>query len=344
MKISFDAGALCAAPQARYGTYRFTTELLAALEQYGTLDYTGYLFCPLPAPSTDNPRVQFKRLQPARAWMKLRIPLEEYLHPSDVFLGLNQALPKHTKAKLIAFSHGLSFLQFPDQYQQDFPRLKQQLDDYVRRADAIVVSSRAVKKELVEYYPECKDKISILLFGLPEAYTAVSLLKVRKEPYFLYVGSDQPIKNLDHLLETFAKVRQEKGYEDVQLKLVGTNLPQVPIGVSQVQHADLNTLLHLYSSASAYVTVSQYESFNYPVIEALSLGCPVLGYKSAIIPEQRQFTHPAVDQNELIDLMKLAIDGAFPFIDRKALLQRFSWQQYVKGLEKLCLSSATVSD
>ena len=267
--------------------------------------------------------------------MKARIPLEEKFHPSDIILGLNQALPAFSKSKLIAFSHGLSFLKFPELYKKDFPRLKNQLDDYIKRADWIIVTSRTVKKEMVEYAPDSKDKIKILPFGLTQEYENTAVIKLQKEPYFLYVGSDQPIKNLDALFRVFEQLRKEEEYRHFTLKLIGTDFERLPKGVSQIKHASLGKLQRLYGGASAYLTTSLYESFNYPVVEALSLGCPVIGLKSAIIYEQRVFTHYAADEQEMLDFMHYAARGSLPHIDRKALLQRFSWKNYVQTLEKL---------
>lgn len=337
MKISLDGGALCAPPNAQYGTYRFSTEIIEALKKYSKYSYNVYAFCTIPPTSEYKTNITYKKLIPPTAWMQLRIPLEETLHPSDIFLGLNQALPKGVKAKKVAFSHGLSFVKFPDAYPKDYKRLKQQLDSYIKNADAIVVSSRDLKKDMIEYAEESRDKITILPFGLPQAYAETAVLKVHKEPFFLYVGSDQPIKNVEHILKVFTRFRKETEFSDFQLRLVGTNLEDLPTGVSQISHASLEQLQQLYSSASAYIAVSRYESFNYPVIEALSLGCPVIGYKSAIIHEQRTFCHIADDEEELLDFMKFAAGGSMPHIDRKMLLQRFSWESYVKSLEKLYL-------
>ena len=47
------------------------------------------------------------------------------------------------------------------------------------------------------------------------------------------------------------------------------------------------------SNATALLTASHYESFNFPVLEALSQGCPVIGLKSAIIPEFKPYVNLA---------------------------------------------------
>ncbi len=77
--------------------------------------------------------------------------------------------------------------------------------------------------------------------------------------FFLVVGMDHPIKNRQMLPTGKYKF------------IFASDVPRIK-------------LRSLYRQALALVTVSVYESFNLPVLEALSQGCPVIGLKSAIIP------------------------------------------------------------
>lgn len=86
--------------------------------------------------------------------------------------------------------------------------------------------------------------------------------------------------------------------------------------------------------AKALLTVSDYESFNLPVLEALSLGCPVIGLKSAIIPELEPFVHVAKSENDFIKLLNSTIKRP----DQKTinvLRKIFNWEDYVRKLVKL---------
>jgi glycosyltransferase involved in cell wall biosynthesis len=94
-------------------------------------------------------------------------------------------------------------------------------------------------------------------------------------------------------------------------------------------------LKKLYQQATALLTASFYESFNFPVLEGLSCGCPVVGLKPAIIPEMKQFVHLADDEEDFLSHMKNITMGKIKKIDQKKLSQIFSWKKYVEQLKSL---------
>ena len=82
------------------------------------------------------------------------------------------------------------------------------------------------------------------------------------------------------------------------------------------------------------MTASHYESFNFPILEALSQGCPVIGLKSAIIPELKSYVNMARDLDEFVDNMKeIKIKPSVQSINR--LYKIFNWKNYVKDLVRL---------
>jgi len=82
------------------------------------------------------------------------------------------------------------------------------------------------------------------------------------------------------------------------------------------------------------LTASYYESFNFPVLEALSQGCPVIGLESAIIPELAPYVNLAKSEDEFIKLMKtVPVKPNLKLI--KYLKSEFNWKKYVKKLVKL---------
>ncbi|MFQ3661823.1 MAG: glycosyltransferase family 1 protein, partial [Chloroflexaceae bacterium] len=112
-------------------------------------------------------------------------------------------------------------------------------------------------------------------------------------PYFLYIGTIQPRKNLTRLIEAFAHA----GPDDALLVIAGrrgwlsepivrrvaelglTNRVRFP---GYVPDADLPALL---SGALAFVFPSLYEGFGMPVLEAMACGAPVLTSTTSALPE-----------------------------------------------------------
>jgi glycosyltransferase involved in cell wall biosynthesis len=97
-------------------------------------------------------------------------------------------------------------------------------------------------------------------------------------PYFLFVGTQEPRKNLDMLLEAWREMRR---HHAVDLVLAGRRRPDFPEihpepGLRLVGEVADAELPALYSGALAFVYPSFYEGFGLPVLEAMQCGAPVI--------------------------------------------------------------------
>ncbi len=313
MKISIDGGALNLKNNQRFGTAVFSENLVKALQLYDKKNqYSIYTF---------------KNLKPKLFWLKGRVSLEELKQKNDVFLALNQAIPLYTSGKIINFCHGLSYYFYPQYYPtKDVIRLNKQLKEMIKRSDKIIVSSEKVKDELVSINQLINKKIIVLPFGIPFDMVNKNIKYQRsniknKDKYFLYVGMDHAVKNIEFIKEAFKKFKKSKGFESYKLILVTKNCSR-------------KKLRSLYRNATALLTASYYESFNFPVLEALSQGCSVIGLKSAIIPELRPYVNVAANNKEFVEFMK-KISTKPNTKSSKQLYAKFNWKNYVNNLVKL---------
>ncbi len=317
MKISIDGGALCTDPDKRFGNYIFSLNLLQALSLYDKgNNYLTYSFCPQPQNLKLNSNFKFKSIFPRQLWMSLSVSLQERMNKRDIFLALNQAIPR-TNSKIIGFSHGLSFYFYRQLYPDSSSSLLRQVKTMIDRSDVIVVSSSKVKKEIVDFASR-EVKIIVLPFGVP--FDFLSYRYSQRKKYWLYVGMDHQIKNLSWLRQAFNEFKRDIKFRNFELLLVNKSL----IGRQELKQ--------LYQEASGYLTTSLYESFNLPILEALSQNCPVIGLKSAIIPEFVNYVNIATDKVDFVRLMKEISSGDYQPVKRKQLLREFSWKNYVKHL------------
>jgi glycosyltransferase involved in cell wall biosynthesis len=314
MKISVDGGGLGSKKGERFGNYIFSQNLIKALLKY---DKKNQYFI-----------YTFSKLKPRFAWSKIRLSVEEFRKKKDTFLALNQARPLYVSGKVISFCHGLSYYFFPKYYSlKDNLRLRRQLDEMILKSNIIVVSSIKVKKELesitVKYSK--KTKIIIILFGIPFDMNRFTLHVTRYTPkkYFLYVGMDHPIKNISFIKERFSEFKKFSEFKNFKLKIITKNCSR-------------KDLKKLYQNAAALLTASYYESFNLPVLEALSQGCPVIGLESAVIPELHQYVNLAKNEKEFLELMKTIPKKPDTQLI-KQLNKEFNWKNYVEKLVKLYL-------
>jgi glycosyltransferase involved in cell wall biosynthesis len=269
--------------------------------------------------------------------MKFSLSLENLFNTKqNAFLGINQALPMFNRGKKIVISRGLSFYLYPQYYKEDYKRLKKQLDQYIKIADHIVVSSERVKNELEQINNKIIDKVIILPFGIPFHLKYTDNRHIKKKKYFLYVGSDQKIKNLDFTIKVFKKLKKINQFKDYKLVLIGVKDKNLASeGIECIPHLFGKKLIKYYQEATAYISSSYYESFNQPVIEALSQSCPVVALEQSIIPEQKPFVHNVKNQEEMIaEIKSLAIHNRNK-IDYNKFEQTFSWKKFVKKLKLL---------
>ena len=111
--------------------------------------------------------------------------------------------------------------------------------------------------------------------------------------YVLYVGGRKNYKNFKLALHGFVEsgvwrdgvklVCTGSDFNDQELELfrqVG-----VPHSIVSVGLVDEAALFCLYKHAHCLLYTSRYEGFGLPLIEAMSVGCPVIGAEVSCIPE-----------------------------------------------------------
>lgn len=333
MKISIDGGALCSPSYKRFGTYTFTASILSALSQYDKSNtYFIYSFCNKPSHLIIANNMFYKILKPKIFWMSVRVAIEQMTAKKDVYLALNQAIPFVTRSKIIGFSHGLSYLYFPKLYGYSTIQLKNQLHQLMNKSTVVVVSSIKVRNEILQVFPDKASIIKVLPFGIPTDF-AETTYRARQRN-FLFVGTNHPIKNVPFLIDAFEEFLKQKEYEDFQLYLVGPfhTLKKKYKNISVFTKVPRAKLKSMYQTTTAYVTASLYESYNLPVLEALSQKCPIIGLDSAIIPEFQPYCFVSRNKESFIEAMKMAAQGKNEPIDLVSLREKFSWKQYVKNL------------
>jgi len=111
--------------------------------------------------------------------------------------------------------------------------------------------------------------------------------------YLLFVGTIQPRKNLQRLIEAFSKIKNK----EIELVLAGKpgwlyeDIYDAPkkLGILErvkfIGHVRDEQLPSLYSGASVFVFPSLFEGFGLPILEAMSCEVPVLTSKVSCMPE-----------------------------------------------------------
>ena len=209
-------------------------------------------------------------------------------------------LPKRIKRATVI--HDLTPILFPGLHRFHSQYLQKIfLKGILRRASLIITNSANTSKDLLEYLPSTKQKISQIYLGRDESLEYISDTgSIEKytggKPYFLYAGTIEPRKNLIRLLEAFRMFKEKsasghllliaggKGWKskDFYEQLDSHRFRDEIVICGYVERA---TLAALYSHTEAFVFPSLYEGFGLPVVEAMTCGAPCLLSNVSSLPE-----------------------------------------------------------
>lgn len=245
-----------------------------------------------------------------RLWYRLRLPLPVELwtgplhlfHAPDFFLP-----PVRRRTRTVVTIYDLSFVRQPETV---MPGMLSHLTKWVPRsvaqADHVIAISEATRQDLIELYQTPPQKISVLYPAVTPDFqpvaTAQELSAVRhkyglgENPFILSVGTLQPRKNYQRLIQAFAKVA-DSASTALKLVIVGSKGWQYERIFAQVTQLGLTNHVHflgfvsdadlpaLYSAASLFVYPSLYEGFGIPALESLACGTPVIASNLSALPE-----------------------------------------------------------
>ena len=374
MHIGIDASRIAVA--AHTGTEHYTYELLAALARRDRLSrYT--LYCnQLPAILPPlGPNFALRRMPFPRLWTHVRLSAELALRPPDVLFIPAHVLPLGAPlrpTRTVVTIHDMGYLHFPEAHtamQRRYLRLSTLWS--ARAANRIIAISAATRDDLVRYTGVRPDKIAVIHHGVSERFRpvidrdAIQATQTQygiTEPYFFYIGTIQPRKNLVRLIEAFARVEaRDLRLEAGSIAGISSLKPQVPslnlviagkrgwlteaierraaelglanrvIFTSYVPDEDVPALL---SGALGFVFPSLYEGFGMPVLEAMACGAPVLAANTSSLPEVAGDAALLVDPTDAgaiaAGLARLANDASLRADLRargRARAAQFTWEQ-----------------
>ncbi|RKR73226.1 glycosyltransferase involved in cell wall biosynthesis [Frondihabitans australicus] len=157
-------------------------------------------------------------------------------------------------------------------------------------ADAVVVPTHAVAAELAEYF-DFGDRLRVIGgavspdLAVPDDADEIADRLDLPERYALSVGTLEPRKGLEPLIRAMAHpdapdipllVVGPEGWGDVQVSSVAEQAGLDDTRVRVMGRVPDATLAALLQRASVFVYPSLAEGFGLPVVEALSLGTPVV--------------------------------------------------------------------
>src|SRR3990167_228592 len=292
-----------------------------------TLDFTGRdqdepgvyrIFCPI--------KFQYKKNSMAIPWRAtnelkgiIKQLKPDIVHSQHPFLLGISALTLCRKLDIpLIFTHHTQY----DQYSHYIPLpgsvvkpvINRCVQWYAQQVDVVIAPSHAIKKELDKRI--LGKSAYVIPSPISPMFFGSIVNKMVSRPFkLLTVSRFAPEKNIESLLDTFAKLDQ-KNYS---LTLVGygaqlTSLKQhayITLGLSQkrvkfIVKPPKQKLIQLYRSSDLFIFASQTETQGLVLAEAMASGLPVIAFKSPALEDIVDGTngHLVTTQRQMIEYIE----------------------------------------
>jgi len=287
-------------------------------------------------------------------YMELVLPFFLRKHKPDVMLSADGYLSLTSKCKQIPVIYDINFEHNPKDI-----KLKNRIyfkfffKRFAHKAKRIATISEYSKKDIADYYKIDTAKIDNVSCGINSNFSPLQeneVIEVRKKwsggyPYFFFVGSMHPRKNIKRLIDAFNLFKQKTG-SNFKLILAGSILwskteiedsyaaspcKEDIIFTGRLPDEELQKVL---GAAYALSFVPIFEGFGLPIVEAFQSAVAVICSNVTSMPEVAGDAALMVDPFSIdaiaVALEKLSTDNEL----RKQLIakgdiqkQMFSWER-----------------
>lgn len=238
-------------------------------------------------------------------WFQCRVHAYLKRVGPDLFLSTDGFLPLRSNIPAVTVIHDINFEHRPGDlpwlvrkfYRFFFPR-------FARKASRIVTVSEYSRRDIINQYEVPEDKVDLAYNGVNELYHPITEERAEEvrdfytagAPYFVFVGSIHPRKNITNLLKAF-QLFKEESRSNFKLIIVGEKFfltRSMEEQLNRMKHKEdviftgrlipeqLNDLL---GAAWAMTFVPFFEGFGIPVLEAMKCDIPVIASNVTSLPE-----------------------------------------------------------
>ncbi|MFM7730089.1 MAG: glycosyltransferase family 4 protein [Flavobacteriales bacterium] len=292
-------------------------------------------------------------------WYEWRIPKLAKDIGADFFFSPGPISSTRLSIPHSVTLHDLNFIHFP----QDLPsRISKYLNTWTPRiahaASRVHTVSQFSKEDIIRSLDLDASRVEVIYNAASAAFKPSNLAEQQSTrerlsqgaPYFIFVSSIHPRKNLVRLLQAFDafKSRHKRAFK---LLVVGerfwqnTELDQTwqsmefrsdVVFTGAMEQSDL---IQALSAATALAYVSYFEGFGIPLLEAFQSGVPVIAARASALPEVGGDAPIWVDPFSVDDMLRGLECAAFDDVARQQCIQRghqrakmFSWEQSAEQL------------
>jgi len=377
MRIAIDARELTGQPT---GVGRYLWQLLIAWNEMPAAAAHEFVLCGAPArqrPGEPDPagslhlhalpnlRVQYRHAPRLRGtlWEQFSLPL--LASDANVLFAPGYTAPLAGQVPIVLTIHDVSFAAHPEWFAwREGLRRRLLTKVSAHRAARILTVSGFSKREIVKRLRVYPDKVEVIYSGVHQVIPSTARTRERPDaaatpPLILYVGSVFNRRHVPELIQGFSELARRQ--PAVRLTIVGENrtMPRVDLNglvaassaAERIRIRDYvsdTELAALYSEASAFAFLSDYEGFGFTPLEALGAGAPpvvldtdvareIYGPSAAYVPRPEPSLIAAALDAVLTDTSeRQRILDAAP-----GVLARYSWRECAHRTLQVLLACAS---
>jgi len=297
----------------------------------------------------------------SRFWTQLGLSLELFLHPIGVLFVPAHTVPWIHPKKTIVTIHGLEYEIVPRAYSAwERFYMRWSIKSACHWADNIVSVSKNTKHDLMRLYGISGDKIRVIYEGydLEKAKIRNSNSEMNRKlqklkPFLLFIGRLEERKNIIGIIEAFEILKEKHrlphklvlagkggyGFSNIQAVIKNSKYENDITQLGFVRDVDKFKLI---SHADIFMFPTFYEGFGIPILEAQSVGVPVITSNISSMPEVAGESALLADPRESWHIAEQAFSLMMDKKQRNDMIARgyenvkqFSWDKCSQSLADL---------
>lgn len=359
MRIGIDARAVVRPEIERVsGVHQYTSAIIAALQRLAPEEIVLFGEDSVVAPVRSIPFIGHH----------LALPQAVHRAGIDLFFSPTGLLPLGLTVPSVAFIHDLFILKhpewFPDSVLQQVFTLKLVLPHSVRRARRLLVPSLRVKDDVIDAFPDSREKISVVWEGvMPRRRKDYAMTKELRERlrivqrHIVSVATVEPRKDLITAIKAFEAVLTARPMlaRTLQYVIVGTSGWKSDATFAAIEQVNARWRYYapevirytgpvteqekwiLYANAELYLCTSLAEGFGLPPFEAMAVETPVITTPVGAVSEVANDAVIVVDfrsdrslKREIISLLDSPEKARTLAQKGQHVVQRLTWDRAAK--------------